>query len=147
MITFEEERVAPQEDLSKTAVFQPLDTHSLHHSKTTEVAEMEAERRRDTFGDLKILSVRTGMSLMQPNSTEERGSPVAFEVKKRTVFKAKENIIANNGQAFKLTKKKIFNQHIFEEFSGKTKSKATSDSNAYSQKTLPSKHHLRHHLR
>lgn len=53
------------------------------------------------------------MSLMQPNSTEERGSPVAFEVKKRTVFKAKENIMAN-GQAFKLTKKKIFNQHIFD---------------------------------
>jgi hypothetical protein len=143
VITFEEERSSPQEDLSKTAVFQPLDTNSLHHSKTTEVAEMEAERRRDTFGDLKILSLRTGMSLMQPNCTEERGSPVAFEVKKRTVFKAKENIIANNGQAFKLTKKKIFNQHIFEEFSGRTKSKAGPRFTAYSQKSLPSKAQLR----
>jgi hypothetical protein len=67
---------------------------------------------------------------------------VAFEVKKRTVFKAKENIMAN-GQAFKLTKKKIFNQHIFEEFSGRTKSKAAPRSTTHSQKSLSSKTRLR----
>ena len=82
------------------------------------------------------------MTLMQPNSTEERGSPVAFEVKKRTVFKAKENIMSN-GQAFKLTKKKIFNQHIFEEFSVKTKSKPVPSSTSRSQKSLSSKTQLR----
>jgi hypothetical protein len=74
---------------------------------------MEAERRRDSFGDLKLLSLKTGMSLMDPAHLEEKGSPVAFEVKKRTVFKAKENIISN-AQNFKLTKKKIFNHNIFE---------------------------------
>ena len=44
------------------------------------------------------------------NPFKEKDSPIEFEVKKRTVFKNKENIMSN-AQQFKITKKKIINQN------------------------------------
>lgn len=56
---------------------------------------------------------------------KERDSGIEFEVKKRTVFKKKENLMSN-AQQFKITKKKIINQDTLEHLSIQSKSCKTS---------------------
>ena len=55
---------------------------------------------------VNINEVHTDVSTVNP--FKEKDSPIEFEVKKRTVFKNKENIMSN-AQQFKITKKKIIN--------------------------------------
>ena len=56
---------------------------------------------------------------------KDKDSGIEFEVKKRTVFKKKENLMSN-AQQFKITKKKIINQDTLEHLSIQSKSCKTS---------------------
>jgi len=61
----------------------------------------------------QIIQTTTSYIRDELEGSKERGSPIpAFEVKKRTVFKSKQNI-TNNAQMFKITKKKLINENTF----------------------------------
>lgn len=89
--------------------------------------QSQEEKRDLAINDEFKESIKSGFSLALTKAISLNGkqSPISFEVKKRTVFKAKQNIF-NNAQNFKLTKKKIINQNLFENLSSSSRSSNTS---------------------